>query len=123
VADYNADAGTVHVQVSKSGKPRHVVLTDEGRKFFDGVVAGKIAGALAFAKADGSRWGASHQQRPFKVACEGAKVGALTFHELRHAYAWRQRWRSASGWLFPRGAQRAAGRDWPDLSARGAVVR
>jgi integrase len=84
VADYNADAGTVHVRVSKSGKPRHVVLTDEGRRFFDGVIAGKIGGALAFTKADGSRWGASHQQRPFKAACEGAKVGTLTFHELRH---------------------------------------
>jgi len=89
VSDYNGDAGTLHVRVSKSGKPRHVVLTDEGRRFFDGVVAGKVGGALAFAKADGSRWGASHQQRPFKAACEGAKVGALTFHELRHTYASR----------------------------------
>jgi integrase len=89
VADYNADAGTVHVRVSKSGKPRHVVLTDEGRKCFDGVVAGKLGGALAFTKADGTRWGASHQQRPFKAACEGAKVSALTFHELRHTYASR----------------------------------
>ncbi len=89
VADYNADAGTIHVRISKSGKPRHVVLTDEGRRFFDGVVAGRTGDALAFTKTDGSRWGTSHQQRPFKLACEGAKVGALTFHELRHSYATR----------------------------------
>lgn len=89
VADYNADAGTVHVRVSKSGKPRHVVLTDEGRKFFDAAIAGKAGNALVFTKASGERWGASHQQRPFKAACEGAKVGALTFHELRHTYASR----------------------------------
>ncbi|MEI6559503.1 MAG: site-specific integrase [Rhodospirillaceae bacterium] len=89
VADYNADAGTIHVRISKSGKARHVVLTDEGRCFFDGAVAGKTGDALAFTKTDGSRWGTSHQQRPFKLACEGAKVGALTFHELRHSYATR----------------------------------
>jgi integrase len=32
--DVNADAGTVSIRTSKSGKPRHVVLTDEGREFF-----------------------------------------------------------------------------------------
>jgi integrase len=89
VADYNADAGTVHIRVSKSGKPRHVVLTDEGRQFFGGAIAGKAGDALVFTKMDNSRWGTSHQQRPFKAACEGAKVGALTFHELRHSYASR----------------------------------
>lgn len=89
VADYNADAGTVHVRVSKSGKPRHVVLTDEGRKFFESTTAGKAGNALVFTKADESRWGTSHQQRPFKAACEKAKVGVLTFHELRHTYASR----------------------------------
>lgn len=88
-ADYNTDAGTIHIRVSKSGKPRHVVLTDEGRRFFDSMIADKTGDALVFTKPDGSRWGTSHQQRPFKAACEGAKVGALTFHELRHTYASR----------------------------------
>lgn len=89
VADYNADAGTLHIRISKSGKPRHVVLTDEGRRFFTSVTAGKPGNARIFTKADGSVWGASHQQRPFKAACEAAKVGPLTFHELRHTYASR----------------------------------
>jgi len=30
-ADFNAEAGTITVRESKSGKPRHVALTDEGR--------------------------------------------------------------------------------------------
>ncbi|OJX67174.1 site-specific integrase [Magnetospirillum sp. 64-120] len=89
VADYNADAGTVHIRMSKSGKPRHVALTNEGRKFFDTATAGKTGNSPMFTKADGSRWGASHQQRPFKAACEKAKVDAMTFHELRHSYASR----------------------------------
>ena len=89
VCDYNADAGTIHIRVSKSGKPRHVVLTDEGRGFFDTITAGTGGNSLIFTKADGTRWGDSHQQRPFKAACAIAKVGSLTFHELRHTYASR----------------------------------
>lgn len=89
VSDFNADSGTIHIRVSKSGKPRHVVLTDEGSKFFAASVTGKAGDALIFIKSDGTRWGDSHQQRPFKAACAVAKVGALTFHELRHSYASR----------------------------------
>jgi integrase len=89
VADFKPDAGTIHIRVSKSGKPRHVVLTEEGQQFFAGVVAGKTGDALAFTKSRGAAWGTSHQQRPFGEACDGANVGALTFHELRHSYASR----------------------------------
>ena len=66
-----------------------MVLTDEGRKFFAAAITGKTGDAQIFTKADGTRWGDSHQQRPFKAACAVAKVGALTFHELRHTYASR----------------------------------
>ena len=38
--DLNAEAGTVTVQISKAGKPRHVVLTDEGRSLFEQLTAG-----------------------------------------------------------------------------------
>lgn len=89
VSDYNSDAGTVHIRISKSGKPRHVVLTDEGRGFFDTATAGKQGSALIFTRPDGEAWGRSHQQRPFKAACKIAKVDPLTFHELRHSYASR----------------------------------
>lgn len=89
VTDYNADAGTLHIRISKSGKPRHVVLTDEGRGFFDTATAGKNGSAPIFTRPDGEAWGRSHQQRPFKAACKVAKVDPLTFHELRHSYASR----------------------------------
>ena len=39
VADFNADSGTLAVRQSKSGKPRHVVLTDEGVAFFTQLAA------------------------------------------------------------------------------------
>src|SRR6185437_1300088 len=31
VADFNADAGTLHLRKTKTNKDRHIVLTDEGR--------------------------------------------------------------------------------------------
>ena len=33
-SDFNADAGTLAIRKGKSGKPRHVVLTQEGAAFF-----------------------------------------------------------------------------------------
>jgi integrase len=39
VADFNSDAGTLFIQQSKSDKPRHVVLTDEGAEFFSRLTA------------------------------------------------------------------------------------
>jgi integrase len=61
VAYFNPDAGIVTVCASKAGKPRHVVLTDEGRQFFASRAAGKLAGEAIFVRADGGRWGKSHQ--------------------------------------------------------------
>jgi hypothetical protein len=37
--DLNLDSGTVFVGQSKSGKARHVVLTDEGQRFFESLTA------------------------------------------------------------------------------------
>ena len=41
VADFNADAGVVTVRESKAGRPRHVVLTSEGRQLFRVEVAAR----------------------------------------------------------------------------------
>ncbi|MEA2802441.1 MAG: hypothetical protein QOE49_2536, partial [Rhodospirillaceae bacterium] len=38
-SDVNEDAGTVAIRTSKTGRPRHVVLTDEGARFFAEAVA------------------------------------------------------------------------------------
>src|SRR5262249_2912756 len=38
--DYNPDSGTIHIRKSKSGKERHIILTDDGREFFAQRVAG-----------------------------------------------------------------------------------
>jgi integrase len=88
VADFNAEAGTVTIRVSKSGKPRHVALADEGVALFRALTVGKTGEGLIFVRADGKAWGRSHQARPIAEASERAGIRpAATFHSLRHTYA------------------------------------
>jgi len=88
VADFNPDAGTVAIRVTKSGAPRHVALTDEGARFFKQVCAGREGAALMFTNPAGNTWGKSHQARPMVDACERAKISPpLNFHGLRHTWA------------------------------------
>ncbi|HUG62136.1 MAG TPA: site-specific integrase [Methylomirabilota bacterium] len=87
VEDFNPDVGTLAVRQSKSGKPRHVVLTDEGQAFFAEIVAGRAAGETMFRKATGNEWRKSHQARPMVEACKRAKIKpAVGFHVLRHTW-------------------------------------
>jgi integrase len=87
VRDFNPDAGTVAVRQSKSGKSRHVVLTDEACALFASWCAGKAGGDLILTH-DGQAWGKSHQDIPMKLACARARIEpAANFHCLRHTYA------------------------------------
>jgi integrase len=87
VTDLNLDAGVVTVRTSKAGKPRHIVLTDEGRKLFADLTTGRLAGDSIFVRADGGRWGKSHQLRPILEACNHANITPpVSFHVLRHTY-------------------------------------
>ena len=89
VEDFNVDSGTITIRISKSGKPRHVVLSAEGGEFFARQCLAIHPGALLFTKRDGRRWSASDQQRPLAAACVAAKIAPITFHGLRHTYASR----------------------------------
>ena len=44
--DFDPQAGTVTIGRSKSGKPRHVALTDEGRRFFSQMAVGRASATL-----------------------------------------------------------------------------
>jgi integrase len=88
VADYNPDAKSVTVRISKSGKPRHIALTNEGARLFETLAAGKTAGDLLFVKDDGQPWKKSNQQDPMSAACARAKIEPeISFHILRHCHA------------------------------------
>ena len=88
VHDFNPDAGTVHVRASKSGKGRHIVLTEEGTGQFSALCAGRAATEWILVKRDGGKWLKSHQTRPMREACVQAQITPLaSFHTLRHTYA------------------------------------
>jgi integrase len=95
VDDFNPDAGTVQVRTSKSGKPRHVVLTQEGRDFVVRLAVGKSGSARLFLRTNGKPWAKSEQQRPLAAACAAARIEpVVNFHGLRHTYASRLAMRS-----------------------------
>jgi len=97
VLDFNAQAGTVFVNESKSGKARHIVLGDEGVALFTELTAGRGASEHVFVRGDsvmrrtrdelGNLWGHSDQRREMGLACKAAGLDRLVFHELRHSYA------------------------------------
>lgn len=88
VRDFDRDAGTVAVRQSKSGKARHIVLTDEGTKLFRQLTTGKAGDALILMKSNGAAWGQAHQTRPMLEAVKRAKIApAISIHGLRHTWA------------------------------------
>jgi integrase len=87
VSDVQLAIGTLHIGDSKSGKPRHVVLTAEGVEHFREVIADRPPSALVFLKSSGGPWKASQQARPIAVASKAAGIEPpATFHVLRHTH-------------------------------------
>jgi integrase len=83
VSDFNPDSGTLHINLSKSGDARHVVLSEDGAVFFEQLTAGRAGNDPMF----GREWLPSEQQRPMRAACLRAKIEPLGFHQLRHTWA------------------------------------
>jgi integrase len=87
VADFDTDNGTLAIRITKSGKPRHVALTDEGVALFREWCAGRAGSETLFLRADGKPWSISQQQTPMANACERARITpAISFHILRHTH-------------------------------------
>jgi integrase len=88
VQDFNPDAGTLTVRRSKSGKPRYIVLADEGAAVFTAWCAGRAGGELIFRTDQSGPWTRSLQAEPMREACTRAKIQpAISFHSLRHTWA------------------------------------
>jgi integrase len=96
VKDFNASNGSIYIEFSKSGKHRHIVLTEEAQAFFSSITAGRLDIELMFLRDEvtrrkrpevGGGWGASDQTRYMALACKAAEISKISFHELRHTYA------------------------------------
>jgi integrase len=87
ICDYNSDSNTISIHQSKSGKPRHIPLNQEGINFFDQQTAGRKSQAFIFTRSDGLQWKKNYQVRPLEAACKAAKITpTINFHILRHTY-------------------------------------
>jgi integrase len=88
IHDFNKTNGSVFIAKSKSGKARHVLLTDEGAAFFKQHCIGRDRSGLMFTKTDGSAWTNSDQIRRIDAVCDAARIKPrCTFHALRHTWA------------------------------------
>ncbi|HBO85215.1 MAG TPA: hypothetical protein DD641_09700 [Deltaproteobacteria bacterium] len=84
--DYTPDPGTIHFRETKSGKPRHTPLTDEGKELFEQLTAGRDGNDHIFQR-NGTLWTKSLQARRMIEACRTAKIEpVISFHVLRHTY-------------------------------------
>ena len=86
VRDIDLRSGTIHFPETKSGRPRHVHLTDEGARFFARQCAERPLRDLLFHNQHGRPLGPSHQIRPMRETCLKAGVEPAGFHILRHTY-------------------------------------
>jgi integrase len=86
VRDVDLRSGTILFPETKSGRPRHVHLTDEGARFFGMQCSGKNASDQVFLNQHGRAFGPSHQIRPMREACGKAGIDPAGFHILRHTY-------------------------------------
>ncbi len=86
-SDFNEEAGTVHFKPGKNRTGRHVILNDEGARFFASRTENLHKSDLIFRRGDGEKWrptDASHRLlRPVEVA----GLDHITFHSFRHTYA------------------------------------
>jgi integrase len=88
VSDFNRDANAIAVRRSKSGKARHIVLTQEGVNFFAQLTTGRAGHELLLPRAGGKAFARSNQSDRMIEACARAKITPrINFHGLRHTWA------------------------------------
>jgi integrase len=86
-AAYDRAIKAVSVRQSKTGKTKHVFLTDDEARFFTRAAAGKERTDLLFRQADGSPWVKSAQQPRMRAALKAAGIKShVRFHDLRHTF-------------------------------------
>jgi len=82
------EGGKVMVRTSKSGKPRSVRLTEEGKAFFAQLTAGRADEEIMLLNRRlGREWRKSEQGRPMRAACMHARIKPIGIHALRHTWA------------------------------------
>lgn len=87
VSDFDPANGSIFIAKSKSGKPRHVPLTDGGAELFSALAADRGTNEFLLTRDNGKRWKSGEYRPQYKSALALANLEHMTFHELRHSYA------------------------------------
>lgn len=96
--DFNQRSGTLFIEISKSGKSRHIYLTPEAQVWFEEITRDRDSCELMLTRgqvlrtkrkgiAEGTGRAPYDQVYCMRQVCEATKLPSLTFHELRHTYA------------------------------------
>jgi integrase len=85
--DFDPNAGTIYFTPGKTAKSRHVVLTQEGKEFFEKATSALHRTDLIFRRWDGNQWTNRDCIHRLQGACRLAGYKYVTFHTLRHTYA------------------------------------
>jgi integrase len=88
VSAYDPQLHAISLVQGKTGKVKHVFLTDQEASFFDERTKGKRGEDLIFKRDDGEQWAKSNQQPRMKAVLKAAGIKRhVRFHDLRHTFA------------------------------------
>jgi integrase len=88
VSAYDLQLRAISLVQGKTGKLKHIFLTDEEASFFDERTKGKDDEDLLFKRDDGEPWAKSNQQPRMKAVLKAAGIRRhVRFHDLRHTFA------------------------------------
>ena len=85
---YDVQLGAISLIQGKTGKLKHVFLTEEESAFFKKRVVGKAQDEVLFRRGDGEPWAKSNQQHRMRDVLKAAGISRhVRFHDLRHTFA------------------------------------
>ena len=86
VSDFDPKAGTLNIKGDK-GHERVATLSSAAIELFKTQAKGKLPSAYLFTRDDGNPWKRNNQQKPFRSACNAAKLPKeFVFYSLRHYF-------------------------------------
>jgi integrase len=88
VSAYDVQLRAISLVQGKTGKVKHVYLTNSDASFFDDRTSDKDDADLIFKRADGEAWAKSNQQERMRTVLKAAGIRRhVRFHDLRHTFA------------------------------------